>query len=49
MLVALRFYVHMLVFQEGAGHAYDTLRAEFGDPSAGKVVDDLKVGMRWAQ
>ncbi|WP_158734408.1 hypothetical protein [Streptomyces sp. NRRL F-2747] len=49
MFVALRFYVHMLVFQEAAGHADDTLRAEFGDPSAGEVVDDVKVGMRWAQ
>ncbi|MEV4190614.1 aKG-HExxH-type peptide beta-hydroxylase [Streptomyces toxytricini] len=41
VLVALHFYVHMLVFQEAARHADDTLRAEFGDPPAGEVVDEV--------
>lgn len=39
VLVALHFYVHMLVFQEAARHADDTLRAEFGDPPPGEVID----------
>ncbi|MGP3688260.1 PqqD family protein [Streptomyces sp. IBSNAI002] len=41
VLVALHFYVHMLVFQEAARHADDTLRTEFGEPPAGEVVDEV--------
>uniref|UniRef100_A0AAU2JT44 PqqD family protein n=1 Tax=Streptomyces sp. NBC_00049 TaxID=2903617 RepID=A0AAU2JT44_9ACTN len=44
VLVALHFYVHMLVFQEAARHADDTIRAEFGDPPSGEVVDEVSPG-----
>ncbi|WP_328761124.1 aKG-HExxH-type peptide beta-hydroxylase [Streptomyces sp. NBC_00272] len=49
VLVALHFYVHMLVFQEAARHADDTLRAEFGDPPAGEVVDEVSPGTEAAR
>ncbi|MEU6300162.1 aKG-HExxH-type peptide beta-hydroxylase [Streptomyces erythrochromogenes] len=41
VLVALHFYVHMLLFQEAARHADPTLRAEFGDPPSGEIVDEV--------
>ncbi|MFI8273616.1 PqqD family protein [Streptomyces sp. NPDC085929] len=44
VLVALHFYVHMLVFQEAARQADDTIRAEFGDPPAAEVVDEVSPG-----
>ncbi|MGR4881919.1 PqqD family protein [Streptomyces sp. LARHCF249] len=49
VLVALHFYVHMLVFQEAARHADDTLRAEFGDPPSGEVVDEVSPGTEAAR
>ncbi|MFK0259118.1 PqqD family peptide modification chaperone [Streptomyces sp. NPDC090445] len=49
VLVALHFYVHLLVFQEAVRNAGPELRAEFGRPPAGEVVDEVTPGTQAAR
>ncbi|MFJ5025833.1 aKG-HExxH-type peptide beta-hydroxylase [Streptomyces goshikiensis] len=49
VLVALHFYVHLLVFQEAVRNAAPELRAEFGRPPVGEVVGEVTPGTEAAR